>query len=283
MKKKRGLSDRMITIILIVILVVGLSVLLYPGIANWWNSRAMTRAVASYKEAVEAMSAKDCKAHIAAAKRYNDQLFELGSAAALASPGQLSGYEEILDVSGDGIMGYITIDRLNVELPVYHGTEANVLSLGAGHLEGSSFPVGGENSHSVISAHRGLPSALLFTDLDRMEEGDLFTITVLNELYTYQVDRISIILPTEYESLYIEPGEDYCTLMTCTPYGINTHRLLVRGVRTDNAQHIKVDAEAFQINSLLVAPLFAAPVLMVLLIRILVKTRKKGRKINKKP
>ncbi len=271
-------SDRIMTIILLVILLVGLSVLLYPSAANWWNTRTMSRAVASYQEAVEAMSAEDCETAIQEAREYNERLYELGSAAALASPDLLSGYEEILTVTEDGLMGYVTVERIGVELPVYHGTESNILSAGAGHLEGSSLPVGGENTHSVISAHRGLPSAKLFTHLDQMEEGDLFTVTILNETCTYKVDRISIILPTEYEELYIEPGQDYCTLMTCTPYGINTHRLLVRGVRTDNVQHIHVDAGAYEVNSLLTTLAVAVFLLAIPGICMLVRTRKNKKK-----
>ncbi len=277
MRRRRKLSNRAITIILVAALLAGLFVLLYPSVANRWNSRTMTRAVSSYTESVETMSEEEREAYFAAAADYNERLYEVGSAAALARPEAVSGYEDILDISGDGIMGYVTIDRLGIELPIYHGTEANVLTLGAGHLEGSSFPIGGENTHSVISAHRGLPSALLFTNLDKMEEGDLFSVTILDETFTYEVDRISIILPNEYAYLYIEPGEDYCTLMTCTPYGINTHRLLVRGVRTDNVLHINVDAEAYKINSLLAAPFIAIPLLVILLIWLLVRTGKKKR------
>ncbi len=268
----------MITILLVVILLVGLSVLLYPGFSDWWNSRTMSRAVASYNEAVKTMTEEERQALLTKARAYNEQLYELGSAAALADPDKLAGYEDVLNTAGDGIMGYISIDRLNIQMPIYHGTEANVLTFGAGHLKGSSFPVGGENTHSVISAHRGLPSAMLFTDLDRMEEGDLFCITVLDETYYYEVDQIRTILPTEFQDLYIEPGEDYCTLMTCTPYGINTHRLLVRGERTDDPAHIKVDADAYRINVLLTAPVIASPMLVILLVWVLVKTRKTRRK-----
>ncbi len=275
MKKKRKLSNRAITILLIVALLVGLSILLYPTVANWWNTRTMSQAVASYDEAVDAMSEEDYEAYFAAARDYNERIYELGSATALIYPERVSGYEETLDITGTGLMGYVTIDKLNQELPIYHGTDANVLSAGAGHLEGSSLPIGGENTHSVISAHRGLPSAQLFSHLDQLEEGDLFTITVLNETYTYEVDQIRTILPTEFEDLYIEPGEDYCTLMTCTPYGINTHRLLVRGVRTDDAQHLKVDPEAYKINALLVAPFIAIPLVVILIIWLLVRSRKR--------
>ncbi len=277
MKKKRKISDRVITILLVVILLVGLSVLLYPTVANWWNTRSMSRAVASYDEKVEAMSEEDYEAYFEAARRYNEQVYELGSETVLVHPDRLSGYDDILDITGTGIMGYVTIERIGIELPIYHGTEANVLVAGAGHMEGSSFPVGGENTHSVISAHRGLPSSMLFTDLDQMEVGDLFEITVLNETYTYEVDQIRTILPTEYEDLYIEPGQDYCTLMTCTPYGINTHRLLVRGVRTDKSMHIKVDADANRVNFLLVAVVIAIPMLLILLVWFLVRTRRTRR------
>ncbi len=273
MKNKKKKS-KLPVVILFVVLAAGVCLLLYPTVANWWNTKTMSKAVAGYDEAVAAMTEEDYEALFAAADEYNRKLYNIGSSSMLMNPEQLDGYEDILNVSGNGIMGYVTIDKINIELPIYHGTDASVLSSGAGHLQGSSVPVGGLNTHSVISAHRGLPSALLFTNLDQLEEGDTFTITVLNEVLTYEVDKISIILPTEYEDLYIEDGEDYCTLMTCTPYGINTHRLLVRGVRTDNANHIRVTAEAFKINSLLVAPFLAIPMLAALFIWFMVTTRK---------
>ncbi len=279
-KKKRKISNRVITIILIVILVVGLAVLLYPTIANWWNERTMSRAVASYNEAVADMTEEDYTEAFAAAEVYNEEIYQLGSATTLVFPERVEGYDEILDITGTGIMGYVTIDRISVELPIYHGTADNVLAAGAGHLEGSSFPIGGENTHSVISAHRGLPSAKLFTSLDKMEVGDTFTITVLNQVFTYQVDQINIIEPNELEYLYIEPGEDYCTLMTCTPYGINTHRLLVRGTRIENLSHIQVDPEADKVNTLLVAVFVAIPLLIILFIWLIVSTRRNRKKIQ---
>ncbi len=219
------------TILLIIVFFVGLSVLCYPTFSNWWNSRVQSRAVAVYDEAVAALSEKDYTAYFEAARDYNRRLADVGSAAALSNPELVEGYEDTLDITGTGIMGYITIDKIDVKLPIYHGTSASVLSSGAGNLEGSSLPIGGESTHSVISAHRGLPSSLLFTHLDRMEVGDIFTITVFNEVFTYQVDQILTVLPSEMENLYIEEEMDYCTLVTCTPYGINTHRLLVRGSR----------------------------------------------------
>ncbi len=278
-KEKQKKKVRASTVLLFMILLAGLSVLLYPTVSDRWNTRVQTRAVASYDEAVDALSAEDYSSYFEAAAAYNEALYQLGSAAALSDPSQLKGYYGLLNVTGDGMMGYVTVDRINVMLPVYHGTDSSVLSSGAGHLEGSSLPIGGENTHAVISAHRGLPSAKLFTNLDQLEPGDTFTITIMDELYTYEVDQISIIEPTEYEYLFIEPGEDYCTLMTCTPYGINTQRLLVRGVRTDNAvdSHVQIRAEAEKINSLLVAPFVAVPLLAALLIYFLAGT-KKGRK-----
>ncbi len=283
MKRLRKLSDRAVTILLVVIFLVGLSVLCYPSVSNWWNSRVQSRAVASYDEAVSGLTDTDYTAIFEAADAYNERLYQTGSAAVLINPALVEGYEETLDITGTGIMGYVTIDKLNVELPIYHGTDARVLSAGAGHLEGSSLPVGGENTHSVISAHRGLPSAKLFTNLDQMEEGDTFTITVLNDVLTYQVDQITIVLPDEYEDLYIEDGEDYCTLMTCTPYGINTHRLLVRGTRIETEQHIRVTADAYKIDPILVAPFLAVPVLLILLIIFLIRTRRRKKSAETNP
>lgn len=274
-QKKRGTVS---TVVLVILLFVGLSVLLYPSVSNWWNSRVQSRAVAVYDEAVAALNEEDYTAYYEAAEAYNEALAEIGSASAIANTDLVDeDYWDLLDVTGTGIMGYITIDKINVMLPIYHGTSSSVLSAGAGHLEGSSLPVGGAGTHCVISAHRGLPSALLFTNLDQLEVGDTFTLTVLDQVLTYEVDQITIVLPDEIENLYIEDGADYCTLMTCTPYGINTHRLLVRGVRTANAEetHIRVTAEAYQIDTILVAAVVAVPMLLLLLVWLLVSTRRR--------
>lgn len=274
-KKKNG---RVGTIVLFVILLLGICILLYPSVSNWWNSKVQTRAVAVYDAAVAALDEEDYTAYWEAAEAYNAQIAEIGSASTITNPELVDeDYWDLLDVSGIGVMGYITIDKINVQLPIYHGTSDSALSAGAGHLEGTSLPVGGESTHCVISAHRGLPSALLFTNLDQLEVGDTFTLTVLNELLTYEVDQISIVEPDELENLYIEEGKDYCTLVTCTPYGVNTHRLLVRGVRTENADGalIRVTADAYKIEPLLVAPFLAIPMLLILLIWLLVSTRKK--------
>lgn len=223
MKKNRS------TIILILIFLVGLSVMLYPTVSDYVNQRHQSRALASYDETVNEMSDADYTAYFEAADAYNQRLAATPNS--FFTPEQVSGYDETLDVSGTGIMGYITIPRIGVELPVYHGTSDGVLQVAAGHLEGSSLPVGGAGTHAVISAHRGLPSAKLFTNLDELEAGDTFTITVLDRVLTYEVDRISIVLPTETDLLQPVEGQDYVTLMTCTPYGINTHRLIVQAKR----------------------------------------------------
>ncbi len=227
------MRGRVLTVFMTTALLLGAGLLAYPTLSNLWNVRVQTRAVASYDEQAEALSAKKRDDIQSRAKAYNEALRKLGSDTALIHPEKLEAYSEMLDFTGSGIMGYVTIEKIHVKLPIYHGTASNVLSAGAGHLEGSSLPIGGKGSHSVISAHRGLPSAQLFTRLSELEEGDYFTLTVLDENLTYQVDQIKVVLPTEFESLYIEEGKDLCTLMTCTPYGINTHRLLVRGVRTE--------------------------------------------------
>ncbi len=273
MKKNRS------NIILILIFLVGLSVMLYPTVSDYINQKNQSRAVASYSEEVENLSDVDYQAYFDAADDYNRRLAETPDA--FYRPEEVSGYTDTLDVSGTGIMGYITISKIGVELPVYHGTSDGVLQVAAGHLEGSSLPVGGAGTHAVISAHRGLPSAKLFTNLDELEAGDTFTITVLDRVLTYEVDQISIVLPTETDLLQPVEGKDYVTLMTCTPYGINTHRLLVRGKRIENAEnqkHIRVTADALRIEPIIVAPALAVPMLLVMLVVMLAVPRLRKRK-----
>ena len=264
------------TIILILIFLVGLSVMLYPSVSDAVNRKHQSRAVASYAEEVEQLSDADYQTYFDAADAYNRQLNTTPNA--FYKPDLVSGYAQTLDISGTGIMGYITIPKISVELPIYHGTDEGVLQVAAGHLEGSSLPVGGAGTHAVISAHRGLPSAKLFTNLDQLEVGDTFTITVLDRVLTYEVDKISIVLPTETDELLVTEGKDYVTLMTCTPYGINTHRLLVRGRRvetSDQYKHLRVTAEALKIEPIIVAPIMALPMLLILLIGMLLSTRKR--------
>ena len=259
------------TIILILIFLVGLSVMLYPSVSDAVNRKHQSRAVAGYAEEVEQLSDAEYQTYFDAADAYNRQLNTTPNA--FYKPDLVSGYAQTLDISGTGIMGYITIPKISVELPIYHGTDEGVLQVAAGHLEGSSLPVGGAGTHAVISAHRGLPSAKLFTNLDELEVGDRFTITVLNRVLTYEVDQISIVLPTEIDQLLPTEGMDYVTLMTCTPYGINTHRLLVRGKRvetTESQKHIRVAADAFRIEPIIVAPILAIPMLLAALVGVLV-------------
>lgn len=268
MKKKKG---NLITILLVLILLAGLSLLLYPSVSDYWNSLHQTKAIATYTEEVANLNQDQYDEIWAAAESYNASLTDRNNAYRL-SDDQKEEYERLLDVSGLGIMGYIEIPSIHCSLPIYHGTEESVLQVGVGHLEWSSLPVGGESTHCVLSGHRGLPSARLFTNLDELSEGDTFMLRVLDEVLTYEVDQILIVEPQETGALQIEEGKDYCTLVTCTPYGINTHRLLVRGHRIDNieeAKTIRVTADAIQIEPLLVAPVVATPILLLLIILLL--------------
>lgn len=268
MKKKKG---NLITILLVLILLAGLSLLLYPSVSDYWNSLHQTKAIATYTEEVANLNQDQYDEIWAAAESYNASLTDRNNAYRL-SDDQQEEYERLLDVSGLGIMGYIEIPSIDCSLPIYHGTEESVLQVGVGHLEWSSLPVGGESTHCVLSGHRGLPSAKLFTNLDELSEGDTFMLRVLDEVLTYEVDQILIVEPQETGALQIEEGKDYCTLVTCTPYGINTHRLLVRGHRIDNieeAKTIRVTADAIQIEPLLVAPVVATPILLLLIILLL--------------
>ena len=268
MKKKKG---NFITILLVLILLAGLSLLLYPTVSDYWNSFHQTRAIATYAENVAIMDQEQYDEIWAAAKAYNASLAERDNAF-LLSDEQKEEYTRLLDVSGLGIMGYIEIPEIDVSLPIYHGTEESVLQIAVGHLEWSSLPVGGESTHCVLSGHRGLPSAKLFTNLDKLQTGDIFMLRILDDLLTYEVDQILIVEPQETGALRIEEGKDYCTLVTCTPYGINTHRLLVRGHRIDNieeAKTVRVTADAIQIEPLLVAPIVAIPILLLLMILLL--------------
>lgn len=270
MKKHSG------TILLVLIFFVGLAVMLYPTISDYINQRNQTRVVNSYAQQVDGLSDADYTAYFDAADVFNQEI--AADPDALYHADCFSTYSTTLDVTGTGIMGYITIPRIGVELPIYHGTSDAVLQVAAGHLEGTSLPVGGESTHAVISAHRGLPSAKLFTNLDQLEVGDTFTITVLDRVLTYEVDQISIVLPTETDNLKVVDGKDYVTLMTCTPYGINSHRLLVRGRRIetpDKLKHIRVTADAVKIEPIITAPIMALPLLLVLLLWLLFSNRKR--------
>ena len=274
MKKKKG---NFTTLLLILVLLAGLSLLLYPYVSDYWNSFHKTRAIAAYAEEVANLNQDQYDEIWAAAESYNASLTDRVNAY-LLSDAQKEEYQQLLNVSGLGVMGYIEIPSIDCSLPIYHGTEESVLQIAVGHLEWSSLPVGGESTHCVLSGHRGLPSAKLFTNLDKLREGDIFLLRILDEVLTYEVDQILIVEPQEVGALQIVEGQDYCTLVTCTPYGINTHRLLVRGHRIDNveeAKTVRVTADAVQIEPLLVAPIVAIPILLLLLILLLLPKRPK--------
>lgn len=274
MKKKKG---NFTTLLLILVLLAGLSLLLYPSVSDYWNSFHQTRAIATYAEEVANLNQDQYDEIWAATKAYNASLAERDNAY-LLSDAQKEEYQQLLNVSGLGVMGYIEIPSIDCSLPIYHGTEESVLQIAVGHLDWSSLPVGGESTHCVLSGHRGLPSAKLFTNLDQLEVGDTFTITVLDRVLTYEVDQISIVLPTETDNLKVVDGKDYVTLMTCTPYGINSHRLLVRGRRIetpDKLKHIRVTADAIKIEPIITAPIMALPLLLVLLLWLLFSNRKR--------
>ena len=266
-----------IGIFLVLMLFVGICGLLYPAVSQYWNSKTQTRAVENYQEILNSLKQEDYDAFFQEADTYNTQLHALKNP--LVEYRQLDGYYEILNVNGNGIMGYVSIPKLGVEIPVYHGISSEVLNIACGHLPGTSFPVGGENTHAVLSAHRGLPHAKLFTDLDKMELGDTFQLTVLDRTLTYQVDQIKVVRPDEIDDVQLIDGKDLCTLLTCTPYGINSHRLLVRGTRIENAAPVLyVTSDAYRIDSLVATPVVAAPILLVLLIVLMVKYRDTGSK-----
>ena len=277
MKKK---NNNWTTAFLVLLLLAGVSLLLYPSLSDYWNSMHQTRAIASYAETVSQLDTAQYDEMWKAAQNYNRSLAQRETAFALTGE-QKAAYESLLDVSGLGVMGYIEIPEIDCSLPIYHGTEESVLQVAVGHLEWSNLPVGGEGTHCVLSGHRGLPSAKLFTNLDKLAVGDTFLLRVLDEVLTYEVDQILIVEPEQVDALGIMPGEDYCTLVTCTPYGINTHRLLVRGHRVENtpeAARMHVTADATQFDPLLVAPVLAIPVLLLLLMILLVpKQRRKSR------
>ena len=261
---------------------VGICVLLYPAFSNYWNSKTQTRLIVDYESVLENLEPEDYTEIFRKAYDYNEALYQTNFP--LIDYKNVPGYYDTLKVEGTNIIGYLKIDKIGVELPVYHGTSEQVLNVGVGHLEGTSLPVGGANTHCVLSAHRGLPSSKLFTDLDRLELTDTFQLIILDQVITYQVDQIKVITPDEIDDLLIEDGRDYCTLLTCTPYGINTHRLLVRGIRTETIAEkpvLYVANEAFQIEPLLVTPAVAAPMLLVFLIHLMIKYKEPPKKKEK--
>lgn len=272
-KKKKKKKVSITNILLVLIMLTGIGILAYPSVSDWWNSMHATQAIAGYVEAVETMSKEEKEAIFAKAKEYNASLpngvnFNI-------SEEKYAEYASILDVTGTGIMGYIQIQSIGVNLPVYHGVDEGILQIAVGHIPGSSFPIGGERTHAVMSGHRGLPSAKLFSDLDKLKEGDVFTVTVLDETFTYMIDQIRIVLPEETDELAIVDDKEYATLVTCTPYGVNSHRMLMRGHRIANIDGKATPADAVKIPTYIVIPAVGIPLLFVVLLGMLIYYRKR--------
>ncbi|MDD6716820.1 MAG: class C sortase [Firmicutes bacterium] len=260
-------------VLLAAVVVIGVVMMAYPTFSDWWNDMHQSRAIAGYVEQVSDMTRQNSDALWSAARAYNEKLSKKSGDRFLLTDEEKAEYERTLNVTGTGIMGYVNIPKIGIELPVYHGTDPAVLEIAIGHIEGSSLPVGGKGTHCVISGHRGLPSAKLFTDLDQLQEGDTFQLQVLNRTLVYEVDQIRIVLPDELSDLAIDPDKDYCTLVTCTPYGVNTHRLLVRGHRMEASEtELPVSADAVRIDPRYVVPVIALPVLLLALLWILLFT-----------
>ena len=269
------MKNRIVNLLLAAAFLAALSVLLNPPVRESWHSRPAAQAVAAYDQEVRQLDQGRYDALLDAAREYNRTLLDRSSGYYLTDD-QKARYDSLLNVDGGGIMGYIEIPTIKLSLPIYHGTEEDVLQIAVGHLDWSSLPVGGESTHCVLSGHRGLPSAKLFTNLDQLVEGDAFVIRTLDEVLTYEVDQILIVEPDDVSTLSIEEGKDLCTLVTCTPYGVNSHRLLVRGHRVANqSEAIRVTSDAIQIEPLLVAPVLAIPMLLALLLLLLIPGRKK--------
>lgn len=271
MKSKKKKSGVFTTILLIIIFLAGLSLVLYPTVANYWNSLHQSRAISSYVESLANLDEAAYDEMWQSAWAYNEAVANKPNQFAVTDA-EAARYESLLNIGGSGVMGYIDIPKIEVSLPIYHGTSAAVLQIAVGHLDWTSLPVGGEGSHAALSGHRGLPSAKLFTNLDRLEEGDTFLLNILDEVLTYEVDQILIVKPDDVKDLTVEKGKDYVTLITCTPYGVNSHRMLVRGHRIETAEEVKtirVVSEAVQIEPIIVAPCLASPLLFVLLLLLL--------------
>ncbi len=270
------------TVLLLIILLAGLGLLGYPTFADWWNSFHQSRAIAGYSEKVAQIDDADYKKMIKDARAYNKTLLEKGDGRFNMTDEEREVYNSLLDLDGSGIIGYIEIPKINVSLPVYHGTDEGILQIAVGHIEGSSLPIGGKGTHCVVSGHRGLPSAKLFTDLDQLQEGDIAQITVLDETLTYEVDQIRIVLPDELEDLAIDPDKDLLTMVTCTPYGINSHRMLVRAHRIENpdAGEVRVTSDATQIKPLHVMPVLIGILGVVLLLWLLITSHRSSMNIR---
>ena len=269
--------SRLMTLLIVVVFVAGLSFLLYPTVSNLWNQAHQSRAIATYTEQVEKLDDSSNKEMLKVARKYNKELLKKADHWKLSKKDKKK-YESLLDVSGTGIMGYIEVPKIDCSLPIYHGTDEGALQIAIGHLEGSSLPVGGKSSHCVLSGHRGLPSARLFTDLDQMEEGDTFILNILGHKLAYEVDQIKVVLPEEMSDLEIQEGKDLCTLVTCTPYGINTHRLLVRGHRVKYVETKVQEQKEVSKSKTGIRPVIAGAVAGVVVLFIIIFAVRRRRK-----
>ncbi len=267
------------TVLLVLIFLAGLSLLLYPTVSNYWNSLRQSRLVSEYMQNVSELEGAQKQSFLQEAEAYNRRLAKLPLHFNLTES-EMEEYTATLDVSGTGVMGYLEVPKIEVSLPIYHGTEDAVLEFAIGHLAGSSLPVGGESTHSVLTGHTGLPSARLLTDLEKLVLGDIFYVQIMDETLTYEVDQIRKVLPEAIQDLAITDGEDYCTLVTCTPYGVNSHRLLVRGHRVETARNamMRFSADALQIDPLIVMPFMAAPILLLLFLLIMLRPVRRNRR-----
>ncbi|MCI6745292.1 MAG: class C sortase [Anaerolactibacter massiliensis] len=273
------MKKKLSNFILVLIFLTGVSLLVYPTFSDWWNSMHQSRAIASYVDQVNSLDDAQYETMLEQARAYNETLVGKEDRYIL-DEAETAEYNSLLDVTGTGIMGYVVIPKINVRLPIYHGTDPSVLEIAIGHIAGSSLPVGGESTHCVLSGHRGLPSAKLFTDIDQLKEGDQFMLEVLGDTLTYEVDQIKVVLPDELEDIEIEEGQDLCTLVTCTPYGVNTHRLLVRGHRVDTVEqnHVRIVSDAVQIEPMTVALVIGLPVLVIVMLVRMIFAGKKHKK-----
>lgn len=278
----RKIKEHLSSILLFLVFIVGLAIFLYPSVSNYINAKHQTRAIETYDKALNDLTRQDYTKFWKAAEQYNKALAQSGTNFNLTEE-ETKTYDELLDPTGTGIMGHLEIQSIGVDLPIYHGVSESVLEVGIGHLPGSSLPTGGTGTHTVLSGHRGLPSSKLLTDLDQMAVGDIFLIHVMDETFAYEVDQINIVLPEETEGLSITEGKDYCTLVTCTPYGVNSHRLLVRGKRVDYKEEsrLMVPADASRYSPLLIAPFLAVPILVILFIYVIASTSGHGQKVPK--
>ncbi len=263
----KKIKDNYLVVVLVGILLIGISLLLYPTVSDYWNSFHQSKAVAGYVQDVEDMSKQKKAEMLAEAQAYNQSLPTEVTPDLDLSDSEMKRYNEVLDVTGTGIMAYVDIPKINITLPIYHSADDSVLQVAIGHIPGTSLPIGGKGTHAVISGHRGLPSAKLFTDVDRLVKGDTFMIKVLDKTLTYEVDQILTVKPTDMSAAAIDPNQDYVTLVTCTPYGVNTHRLLIRGHRIPNKENaLSVAPEASRVSPLIIIPIIALLIIILLFI-----------------